>query len=64
MLYLIGGILIGILLSLIAILVGKKFATEINSQKMPFEKQEMASIIRLEDDLTKILKDNDNQTLL
>ena len=59
MLYYVLGILTGILLSLVSIFIGKKFSKEINSEKQLFEKQEMASIIRLEDDITKILK-NDN----
>ncbi len=53
----ISGIIVGILLSLVAILVGKKFSPQISSENMPFDKQEQGYVVKLESDINKLIKE-------
>lgn len=55
MLLLSSGIIIGILLSLLAIIAGKKFSDTINSEK-PLFSNEKGYIIKNEPDIDRLLK--------
>lgn len=60
MLPLLSGIVIGILLSILAVITGKKLTVEINSEGVsnPFRKPKMAKIIKNSDPIEEFLNES------
>lgn len=50
------GLILGVLLSILAVLAGKQFSAYINSEKKPIENKKMAKIIKNIDPIEEFLK--------